>query len=121
LLGDHKLNSFFDDKVPKGASEFDFTEVYSCFDRTCQKRRLMTTKNGYMGWAPDNIYGTDGEQTKIGDLVAIVFGCSTPLVVRPKGNYFQVVGEAYVQGMMDGEAIELLKTSEYRPQCFTFC
>ncbi|TVY91155.1 Heterokaryon incompatibility protein 6,OR allele [Lachnellula willkommii] len=121
LLGDDKLGSFFDDKVPKGASEFDFTEVYSCFDRTCQKRRLMTTKNGYLGWAPDNIYGGDEEQTRSGDLVAIVFGCSTPMIIRPMGKWFLVVGEAYVQGIMDGEAMEVLETGKAKIQSFTFC
>ncbi|TVY16139.1 Heterokaryon incompatibility protein 6, OR allele [Lachnellula arida] len=121
LLGDHKLGSFFDDKVPAGTSEFDFTEVHSCFDRTCRKRRLMTTKNGYLGWAPDNIYGGDEEQTRSGDLVAIIFGCSTPMVIRPTGKWFLVVGEAYVQGIMDGEAMEVMEAGKAKVQSFTFC
>lgn len=120
-LGDHKLGSFFNDRVPEGASEFDFTEVYSCFDRTCQKRRLMTTKNGYLGWAPDNIYGGDEEQTRSGDLVVIMFGCSTPMVIRPMGKWFLVVGEAYVQGIMDGEAMEVFVRGKATAQNFTFC
>lgn len=97
-LGDRRLNDFFSDTIPAEASEEDLTEVYCCFDRTCQKRRFMITKNGYLGWAPDNIYGSAQDQTLTGDLIAILFGCSTPIVIRPHGEHFQVIGEAYVQG-----------------------
>ncbi|KAF5983611.1 heterokaryon incompatibility het-6 [Fusarium coicis] len=108
-LGCHRLDDFFYDEIPPDASELDYSEVYSCFDRASQKRRFMTTTNGYMGWAPDNIFGTDSEQTRPGDMIAVLFGCSTPVVIRRYGpcGYFQVIGEAYVQGLMDGEAMEL--------------
>lgn len=103
------------------ASELDYSEVYSCFDRASQKRRFMVTKNGYMGWAPDNIYGKANQQTKKGDLIVILFGCSTPIVIRPRGSRFQVIGEAYVQGFMDGEALGLKESGGWQRQRFTFC
>jgi len=81
----------------------------------------MLTHNGYMGWAPDNIFGSRDAQTKSGDLIAILFGCSTPIVIRPHGEYFKVVGEAYVQGLMDGEAMELLESEKVKARSFTFC
>jgi hypothetical protein len=120
-LGDRWLDDYFTDRIPDGASEYDYTEVYSCFDRTCKSRRFMTTSNGYLGWAPDNIYGSDEDQTREGDLISIIFGCSTPLVIRPYGKLFKVVGEAYVQGLMDGEAMKFLESGEYPIQDFTFC
>jgi hypothetical protein len=121
IMGDLCLGDFFGDVIPVDASEHEFTEVYFCFDRTCQKRRFMLTKNGYMGWAPDNIYGKAKDQTMEGDLIAILFGCSTPIVIRPYGEHFKVVGEAYVQGIMDGEAMELFETGKVEKQSFTFC
>ncbi|RYN79885.1 hypothetical protein AA0120_g10639 [Alternaria tenuissima] len=120
-LGEHLFDDFFSDQIPENASEFVFTEAYSCFDRSCKKRRFITTTNGYMGWAPDNIYGSDDEQTRQGDLIAIIFGCSTPLVLRPRGDHYQVLGEAYVQGFMDGEAITALKEGKYARQEFLLC
>lgn len=120
LMG-RPLHSYFSDKIPDDASEYDYTEVYACFDRTCKGRRFMTTERGYMGWAPDNILGSDEAQTKKGDLIAILFGCSTPLVIRPLGDCFQVVGEAYVQRLMDGEALQLLDTKRFFVENFTFC
>ena len=56
-----------------------------------------------------------------GDLIAIIFGCSTPIIIRPKGEYFQVIGEAYVHGFMNGEAMQLLDDRKLHPQSFTLC
>ncbi|KAG8670372.1 hypothetical protein FPOAC2_09726 [Fusarium poae] len=120
-LGDEPLHNFFSDKIPDDASEFDYSEVYSCFDRTAQRRRFMTTTNGYMGWAPDNIYGKESEQTIAGDLIAVLYGCSTPIVIRPNGSQYQVIGEAYVQGLMDGEAMELLSSGKLKLSRLEFC
>ncbi|RDL31340.1 uncharacterized protein BP5553_09549 [Venustampulla echinocandica] len=121
LLGDRRLGEYFTDFLPFGASEYDYTEVYSCFDRTSKGRRLITTENGYLGWAPDNMYGSDYDQAKKGDLIAIIFGCSTPIAIRPRGDLFQVIGEAYVQGLMDGEAMDFLNLGGFSVQDFTFC
>nr|XP_036583874.1 heterokaryon incompatibility protein [Colletotrichum truncatum]KAF6793133.1 heterokaryon incompatibility protein [Colletotrichum truncatum] len=44
----------------------------------------------------------------VGDLVVIAHGCSTPIILRPTGleGKFQFIGDVYVDGYMDGEAIE---------------
>ncbi|KAH6714494.1 hypothetical protein BKA61DRAFT_673814 [Leptodontidium sp. MPI-SDFR-AT-0119] len=119
-MGDWLLNDFFSDIIPADALEHDFTEVYACFDRTCQKRRFIITEKGYMGWAPDNIHGSVRDQTMGGDLIAILLGCSTPVVIRPNGDYFKVIGEAYVQGIMEGEAMDFLKEGKVERRNFTF-
>jgi hypothetical protein len=120
-LGNDRLDDFFTDEIPVEVSERDMSEIYSCFDRTSHKRRFMTTTQGFMGWAPDNVYGKKDEQAREGDLLAILFGCSTPILIRPCGRYYQVLGEAYVQGMMAGEALELLEKGTCQVQKFTFC
>jgi hypothetical protein len=119
----YKLGDFFDDAIPSDASEYDFTEVYCGFDRTAKGRRFMITENGYLGWCPSNMYGQDSDQTLKGDLIAILFGCSMPVVIRPFGQYFKVVGAAYIQGFMDGEAmlIDLWKAGRFQQQLFIFC
>ena len=82
----------------------------------------MLTRNGYFGWGPDNLYETDQtKEMKVGDKIAIIFGCSTPLVIRPVGDKFMVVGEAYVQGFMDGEALALTESGTCDIQSFIFC
>jgi hypothetical protein len=105
LVGGQPLDEYFVDDLPSNASERTYTEVYACFDRTCKARRFMSTAKGYLGWVSDNIYGTDTDQVRRGDMIAIIFGCSTPVLLRPVRNDFVILGEVYVQGIMDGEAV----------------
>jgi len=77
----------------------------SRFHDTVRKkaRRLMVTKNGHVGAAPC--------RAREGDIVALLFGCSIPLVLRRKGEReaWQVIGEAYAHGFMNGEVGELIR------------
>ncbi|OWO98772.1 hypothetical protein B2J93_4643 [Marssonina coronariae] len=115
------LESYFNETIPDDASEYDYTEAYSCNNRTAQGRRFIVTTNGYMGWGPDNMYGDDASQLRRGDKIAIIFGCSTPIFIRPCGPFFQVIGEAYIHGIMDGEALSFLKAGHFEARDFVFC
>ena len=48
--------------------------------------------------------GVCSESVGRNDVVALVAGCSSPLVIHPQGNKFSLVGHAYVCGIMKGEA-----------------
>lgn len=123
MLGDlGSLDSFFTERIPDDADERTYIEVYSSSQRTVQQRRFMLTRNGYLGWGPDNAYDPGPSNgLLVGDKIAIVFGCSTPVVIRPQGDNYQVVGEAYVQGFMDGEAVDYLAGEGFRHvQTFNF-
>ena len=121
MLFGKEFDTYFTDTIPETASEYDYTESYCCSNRTGQGRRFITTVNGYMGWGPDNMFGTAVSQLKVGDKIAILFGCSTPLVVRPQGGYHQVLGEAYIHGLMDGESIRHLQEGQFVVHNFVFC
>jgi hypothetical protein len=61
-------------------------------------RCFFTTKDGFVGWAP--------ELARAGDIVCMILGCQTPLVLREiRQACYQVVGECYMDGIMDGELI----------------
>ena len=121
LIGSKRLGDYFSDVIPEEATERDYAEVYGAFDRTSKERRFMLTANGYLGWAPDNISGSFSAQTRKGDLVCILFGCSTPLIIRPViGGRFRIIGQAYVEGLMDGEALKLLETNQCNVEEFCF-
>ncbi|KAF2135453.1 uncharacterized protein K452DRAFT_281500 [Aplosporella prunicola CBS 121167] len=60
-------------------------------------RVLVLTSSGYMGLAP---YGT-----RDGDIIFIMLGCDIPLMLRPSGDEFTLLGECIVHGVMDGEAM----------------
>ena len=60
-------------------------------------RSFFTTDDGYIGLAPT--------ASKPGDEICILLGCQSPLVLRPCGSkYYQVVGECYIDGFMEGAA-----------------
>ncbi|GAB1316392.1 hypothetical protein MFIFM68171_06602 [Madurella fahalii] len=121
MLGETRLGDFFTDTIPEDAEEITYIEVYCGSQRAVMQRRFMLTKNGYFGWGPDNPFDDDpSKELRVGDKIAILFGCSTPLVIRPRDDKFEVVGEGYVQGFMDGEALGLLASGTCRLQRFTF-
>jgi hypothetical protein len=64
---------------------------------TCNNRRLIETRRGCLG--------ISSMHAEIGDRVCILFGSSVPFVLRPSGKTWKIIGEAYVHGIMDGEAL----------------
>ncbi len=50
--------------------------------------------------------GLCSRNTKIGDVVTVVRGCRSPLILRSVGNRYELIGEVYVHGFMRGEAVE---------------
>ena len=59
-------------------------------------RRIARTSKGYLALAP--------AATEPGDRIALLAGGRAPLVVRSKGDDWQLVGSVYVHGIMNGEA-----------------
>jgi len=51
-------------------------------------------------------YGLAPHQTRNGDIICILAGCTVPVVLRrrPDSNTYEFIGEAFVYGKMDGEA-----------------
>ena len=61
----------------------------------CIKRSFVTTEEGYLGLAPSG--------ARKGDILCVLRGGDVPFVLREKENgYWELVGEAYVHGIMDG-------------------
>jgi len=69
--------------------------------RVCHQRRHFVTKTGYQGLGPSQI--------QPGDFVFVAFGGSCPYVLREVIGGYRLVGECYVHGLMDGEAIAEMK------------
>jgi hypothetical protein len=77
---------------------------------------MLTEKRKILGLVPD--YADKG------DYICILFGCSVPVVLREvkhvltstqdKGTHYEFVGECYVHGMMDGEAVEAVAAKDYQ-------
>lgn len=68
------------------------------------QRRFIVTKGTLMGLAPFH--------AQEGDLICILQHGKVLYVLRPRGEYFRFIGECYIHGMMDGEAISVFRTGE---------
>lgn len=49
---------------------------------------------------------------KVDDVVAVIVGCRNPLLLRRKYERFQVIGNIYVPGLMQGEALKQFEEVE---------
>lgn len=96
-------------------------DVKNAIDRVYKDRRVFRTRKGYLGSGPRDI--------RLGDVVCIVAGSSTPFLFRrveqeggeglvaghmPSAEELgkvRAVGEAYVHGVMDGTLAETLRGS----------
>jgi hypothetical protein len=62
-------------------------------------RVMFVTSTGWLGLAPHG--------TREGDVVFVAIGADVPYVLRACEDGYELVGECYVQGIMDGEAMEM--------------
>jgi len=81
--------------IPAGEAE----AYYAAFATHGLNRRFFITEKGHLGSGPPEM--------RLGDLICVVFGSKTPLILRqlePESTY-ELVGHAYVHGIMHGEAL----------------
>jgi hypothetical protein len=68
--------------------------VYNMFDR-----RPFLSSTGYVGMGPTSM--------EPNDVIVVFCGSRVPYALRPKGDKFILLGEAYCDGAMDGEIVKL--------------
>jgi hypothetical protein len=74
------------------------------------QRRFFVSENGRFGLAP--------EDAQEGDSICVLFGCSLPMLLRPRRETFEVIGPAYFQGIINGEAVEEMENGRVQKQEF---
>ncbi|KAK4442826.1 heterokaryon incompatibility protein-domain-containing protein [Podospora aff. communis PSN243] len=87
---------------PSARNELQHGHYLPSIGMTITNRSFIVTEDGSMGLAPG--------MTRVGDVVVIIAGANTPFVLRPVAEdtrRFQMVGEAYVHGVMNGEAVKV--------------
>ncbi|KAF2187575.1 hypothetical protein K469DRAFT_737786 [Zopfia rhizophila CBS 207.26] len=71
----------------------------------------------------DPLFGLGPPDTERNDRICILFGCSVPVILRPCNNgtdHYHFIGEAYIHGMMDGEAVIMLGEEELKAKTKEF-
>lgn len=84
--------------------------ISAAIERATAFRRLITTCKGYVALAPAD--------TRKGDVVCILFDCHVPLVLRPRDDHYEMIGESYVHGVMHGEAMKDMNGKMLQVQSF---
>ncbi|OHE97766.1 hypothetical protein CORC01_06971 [Colletotrichum orchidophilum] len=75
-----------------------FQDVRTAVMHAVQNRRLGLTAKGYLGLLP--------ETSRVGDEVHVLYDCHVPYLLRKVGGRgHRLVGECYVHGIMQGEAV----------------
>jgi hypothetical protein len=67
----------------------------------CNGRSLATTAGKLIGLVP--------RLTQVDDEIFVLVGGQVLYVLRPVGECFQCIGESYIHGLMDGEALRKLE------------
>ena len=76
-----------------------FGEIYACVIRMAIYRRFCLSQEGRIGWVPD--------AAQPGDIISLMRGSPVPVIIRPsqQGNSYLMIGQCYIHGIMDGEAV----------------
>lgn len=71
------------------------------------RRKFAVTGKGCIGMVP--------RKARVGDLICILYGSAVPMVLRkmPSEDTYQLVGETYVHGIMDGEGLSTRVKMEF--------
>lgn len=80
----------------------EHVSIEACMGRTTINRRFCLTLKGCIGcigWVP--------LAARTGDIVSLMRGSPVPVIIRPvqRENSYLMIGQCYIHGIMDGEAV----------------
>lgn len=93
LFADHKDHQWLLERFPAAQALERSIVVWG------NNRRFCATRDGRIGWVP--------RDTREDDVVCVLFGGRVPYVLRPCERGYTLVGECYIHGLMEGEAMEM--------------
>jgi hypothetical protein len=99
------------ESLDPGPSTKIFLHISDILKSTVGRRLFLTSDPiGLMGLAP--------EEAEAGDVIAVLYGANVPFIIRKAGQTengetcWKLVGDSYVHGIMDGEAVSLGKVQD---------
>lgn len=100
------------DKLKFRRPKKTYRQMQLAFSAAVTARRFATTTKGYMGLVPRG--------GMLGDEVCVILGAHVPFLVRrvphdeAGTDRYQLLGECYLQGIMNGEVMDSMPESEMR-------
>ena len=103
--------SFAPPEDPNDTRELEFNGIKK-FSEFLTSRTLFKISIPKLNETSDlrPLLGVSNNQARVGDHVAIVLGCRCPLVLRRReeGSSCEIISDAYVEGVMNGEPLGVL-------------
>jgi hypothetical protein len=87
-------------------------QVEALIRRSCESRKFAVTHEGFPALVPKG--------AQLGDHIVVLMGGSVPFVMRKTSDLYTIVGEAYVDGFMEGEALAL-EDGTRKLETFSIC
>lgn len=72
--------------------------------------RIFVTRGGHIGRCK--------HFARLGDFICLLEGCVLPMILRKVDTHYELIGDAYADGIMQGEAMTLLESGERMLQAF---
>ncbi|KAH7371808.1 hypothetical protein BKA64DRAFT_715299 [Cadophora sp. MPI-SDFR-AT-0126] len=106
--GGHRLGKMNHDSTKSDPSQDEYPDL-----GLCKGRRLVLTSMGYLCLAP--------VQSEVGDKIVVLVGGKVPYMLRKTGEGFEIVGECYVYGIMDGAIMGAFPAEKGAGESFRIC
>lgn len=118
-LGGRPLKDWLDNNHALRDDSRNYHAALARVEYTLWSRRVITTEKGYIGKA--------SRPVERGDVVVVLWGCSVPLLLRncfvngQGKNVYRIVGECYIQGIMDGEVVQQVEMGTCTEENIDIC
>jgi hypothetical protein len=76
----------------------------------CTNRQFLRTSQGWRGVGPQTV--------EPGDMLVILFGSHVPFILRKHDTFYRLISDCYMNGLMDGEAVQMWEDGELKIEDF---
>ena len=112
-FGGRPLRNYFSSTDKMCSDPEAFEELARELNTVTAFRRLCISRGGLLGTVPDF--------TQLGDKISVLSKCDTPLILRPKGDRYEVAGTCFVEGLMKGEVAKGIEQGESHVEKICLC
>lgn len=112
------VEDLLDRELPEEVAKF----LNNTRDVICNRRTFRGRRHGGM---KETLVGLIPQKARLGDQVCILYGCSVPVILGKRefkdGCHWRLIGEAYVDGFMEGEGISSMSLTAPEVEEVIFC
>ena len=113
IIGGRPLRSYFTSTDELCHDSKEFAKLARKLINSLDGRRLCVTGTGLFGLVP--------RLSQLGNKIAVFSQCQMPVVLRPKGEFYKIIGMSFVEGLMKGEVAEGIEQGRFHIEKICLC